>query len=153
MTAPIEVEIEYSKAVTDALKRLDKAAANPRPAYLGIGESLTVSTKKRFETSTAPDGSRWVPNKPSTLKRKKGNKPLIGKTSLLSQLIYFELDGNGLRVGSPMEYAAMQNNGGLKSQFPNLWGDIPAREFLGVSVEDEKMILNTVSDYLSSIVR
>ena len=152
MKEPIWADIENSKAVIDAFNRLGKAAADPRPAYLGIGESLTVSTKKRFETSTAPDGTRWAPNKPSTLKKKKGNKPLIGKTSLLSQQIYYELDGNGLRIGSPMEYAAMQHNGGMKSQFPNLWGDIPSREFLGVSVEDEKMILNTVSEYLSSVI-
>ena len=152
MKEPIEVKIEFSKAVTDALNRLDKAAANPRAAYLAIGEKLVVSTKRRFETSTAPDGTRWAPNKPSTLKKKKGNKPLIGN-GLLAQQIFYDYDEKGLFIRSPMEYAAMQHFGGMKSQFPNLWGDIPAREFLGVSDEDEKMILNTVSDYLSSVVR
>ncbi len=55
----IEVKID-SKAVLAAMGRLSKAAADPRPALLAIGESLVVSTKKRFETSTAPDGIRWA---------------------------------------------------------------------------------------------
>lgn len=147
----IEVKFD-SKAVDNALDRLSKATSNPRPALLAIGESLVLSTKKRFETSTAPDGSRWEPNKPSTKKRKNGNKPLIGKTHLLSQQINPELNGNNLRIGSPMQYAAMQQLGGKKSRFPNLWGDIPARPFLGVSEADEKMIVSTVNEYLQSVI-
>lgn len=147
----IEVKVE-SKSVIDALERLAKASADPRPALRAIGESLVLSTKKRFETSTAPDGTRWAPNKPSTLKRKKGNKPLIGKTHLLAQQISYAVDGNGLRVGSPMEYAAMQQFGGQKSKFPHLWGDIPARPFLGISDADEQMIVSTVNDYLRGVV-
>jgi phage gpG-like protein len=177
----IEVKID-SKVVIDALDRLAKAAANPRPALLAIGESLVVSTKKRFESSTAPDGTRWTPNSPVTYSlmvngfgkhrqgfsksnfgksgrvnakggaRLAGKKPLIGQTGSLSGNITYEADGNGLRVGSTMEYAAMQQFGGKKSQFPNLLGDIPARPFLGVSDADEKMILGTVSEYLSNVV-
>ena len=52
----IEVKID-NKNVIDALDRLSKAAGNPRPAFLKIAERLVDSTKKRFETSTAPDGS------------------------------------------------------------------------------------------------
>lgn len=147
----IDVKID-NKNVIQAMERLANAAVNPRPALLAIGESLVLSTKKRFESSTAPDGSRWTPNKSSTLKRKKGNKPLIGKTGLLSQQISYALDGDGLRIGSPMEYAAMQQFGGKKSRFPNLWGDIPARPFLGISDADETMILKTVNDYLRSVI-
>ncbi len=147
----IDVKIDNTNVI-QAMERLAKAAVNPRPALLAIGESLVVSTKKRFESSTAPDGSRWTPNKPSTLKRKKGNKPLIGKTRLLSQQISYALDGDGLRIGSPMAYAAMQQFGGKKSRFPNLWGDIPARPFLGISDADETMILKTVNDYLRSVI-
>lgn len=145
-----EIKVD-NKNVNDTLERLASASANPRPALLAIGESLVLSTKKRFETSTAPDGSRWDPNKPSTLARKKGNKPLIGKTGNLAQQISYAIDGDGLRIGSPMVYAAMQQFGGKKSQFPNLWGDIPARPFLGISDADEQMILSTVNDYLRSV--
>lgn len=169
----IEVKID-SKKVTDALERLSKAAVNPRPAFLGIGEKLVLSTKQRFVTGTAPDGSSWETNSQATYlnylgsakshHRKDGKinargsekmmskKPLIGKTGLLSQQIYYQLDEIGLRIGSPMEYAAMQQFGGKKSKFPNLWGDIPARPFLGVSNDDEQMIVNTISEYLSKVI-
>lgn len=146
-----EIKVD-NKTVNDALSRLASATANPRSALLAIGEDLVLSTKKRFETSTAPDGTRWAPNKPSTLKRKKGNKPLVGKTHLLSQQINYAVDGNCLHIGSPMEYAAMQQFGGQKSKFPNLWGDIPARPFLGISDADEQMIVSNVADYLRRII-
>jgi phage gpG-like protein len=55
-----------------------------------------------------------------------------------------------LLVGSPKEYAAMQQFGDKKSEYPQLWGDIPAREYLGISPEDETNILNTIADYISS---
>lgn len=32
-----------------------------------------------------------------------------------------------------MKYAAIQQFGGTKAQFPHLWGDIPARPFLPIT--------------------
>lgn len=148
----IEVKVDNGEVIA-ALRRLAASAENPRPVLLAIGEKLTESTKLRFQTSTAPDGKKWAPNKPSTLARKKGDKPLIGKTQLLSQQISYAADMQSLVVGSPMKYAAMQQFGGKKSQFPNLWGDIPARPFLGISDADEKMIVGEIGDYLRRALR
>jgi len=170
------IEIKWNDAeVLAALERLSRATAQPRPALLAIGESMVESTKKRFETSTAPDGSRWTPNSETTYlgmvnsfgksnfgksgrinargaTRVAGKKPLVGETRMLSTQINYEVDTEGLRVGSPMVYAAMQQFGGTKSKFPNLWGDIPARPFLGVSDSDAVMIVETVSDYLRRVI-
>jgi phage gpG-like protein len=170
------IEIKWNDAdVLAALERLAQATAQPRPALLAIGESMVESTKKRFETSTAPDGSRWAPNSQTTYlgmvnafgkgnfgksgrinargaTRVAGKKPLIGATRMLSTQINYEADNAGLRIGSPMVYAAMQQFGGTKAKFPNLWGDIPARPFLGVSESDAVMIVDTVSDYLRKVI-
>lgn len=43
--------------------RLDKMA----PVMAAIGETLAESTKRRFDTSTAPDGARWAPNSEATM--------------------------------------------------------------------------------------
>ena len=51
-----------------------------------------------------------------------------------------------LLFGSSMEYAAMHQFGGTKAQFPNLWGDIPARPFLGITAHDENVIEEIVED-------
>jgi len=153
-----EIKVE-NKAVIDAIQRLQHGAENPRPAFLAIGENLVESTKLRFETSTAPNGTAWKPNSPVTLKRKKGTKPLLGETRLLSNTINYSYDGHTLIVGSPMEYAAVQQFGAAKGAFgkskrntPIPWGDIPARPFLGISAEDEVMINNVISDYLMTLV-
>ncbi|ARU30893.1 hypothetical protein CAP31_03835 [Sulfuriferula sp. AH1] len=170
------IETKWNDAdVLAALERLAQATAQPRPALLAIGESQVESTKKRFETSTAPDGSRWAPNSEATYlgmvnafgkgnfgkngrinargaTRVAGKKPLIGETRMLSTQIFYEVDHDSVRWGSPMVQAAMQHFGGTKSKFPNLWGDIPARPFLGVSESDAVMIVDTVSDYLRKVI-
>lgn len=76
-------------------------------------------------------------------------KPLTGKTKTLQHTINFQLDGNSsVRIGSPLPYAAMQQFGGTKAQWPHLWGDIPARPFLGISDLDKANILDIVGSYL-----
>jgi phage gpG-like protein len=76
-------------------------------------------------------------------------KPLIGETKSLSTQIYAQIVGDAeLAVGSPMEYAAMQQYGGKKADFPHLWGDIPARPFLGLSAEDREDVLDELMAFL-----
>lgn len=66
MTDGFSVQLD-DKTVIDRLNNISKKFSDLTPAMLAMGETLTESTKKRFETSTAPDGSRWAPNKPATL--------------------------------------------------------------------------------------
>lgn len=157
------------------LNRLIAHVTHPRPVLMAVGEGLVDSTKQRFATSTAPDGSRWAPNSQTTYEAmvnrfSKGNfrkdgrlnakgsanvagkKPLIGETGLLASTIFYGVEDSAVRWGSPMIYAAMQNFGGKKSDFPNLWGDIPGRQFMGVSDSDAVMVEQTVEDYLKSAI-
>ncbi len=163
-----------STRVLDVLARVAAGVRKPAPLYKAIGEDLVASTKARFATSTAPDGSRWAPNSQATFEaylarftkttRKDGRlnakgvsvvmgkKPLVGESHQLGKQIYYQLTANGLEVGSPMEYAAMQQFGGSKAEFPHLWGDIPARPFLGLSTEDEDNIVSEALAYLDSLL-
>ncbi len=152
----ITIEVD-SQSVLDVLNRLQRLAARPKPVLLGIGEKLIESTKARFAAQTAPDGSQWVPNSPVTIARKGKNKPpLTGETgTLMSQINYQLLDDVTLRVGSPEDYAAVQQFGAEQGAFgrnrrnaPIPWGDIPARPFLGVSESDEETILDAFARYL-----
>jgi phage gpG-like protein len=80
-------------------------------------------------------------------------KPLIGETRQLSTQIYYKIiDDFTVAIGSPQEYSAMMQFGGKKSEFPNLWGDIPARPFLGVSKEDKNHLMKELTEYLESII-
>jgi len=158
--------------VIDGLQRLVDQLHNPRPAFVEIGEYLVGATKQRFADGAGPDGVRWVMNSQATLEahlgryrnttRKRdgrlnargvavvqGKRPLIGESRSLSTQIYYQIDGDGLHVGSPMQYAAMQHFGGSKGEFPHLWGDIPARPYLGVSDADEREVFDIISRYLA----
>lgn len=158
------------REVLDGLDDLLKTLTRPGPLFTEIGEYLVGSTKQRFADGAGPDGVRWVMNSRATIEahlgrykntaRKDGRinargaavvqskRPLIGQGRSLSTQIYYQVGGNELRWGSPMVYAAMQHFGGTKAQFPKLWGDIPARPFLGLSDADEREIGDIVGRYL-----
>lgn len=174
------INIEISdNGVGQALDRLFRSAQKPRPVLEQIGEILVDSTKRRFSTSTGPDGQRWAPNTETTILRylgvykssfskrggrltKKGaeragsKRPLIGETGSLSSQISYAINGAGtLFVGSTMIYAAAQQFGAKKHQFQGKapWGDISARPFLGLSDQDRTNILDTIADYLTDSLR
>lgn len=171
MSDPIYIDIDDTAVIT-ALNRLAAACADPGPVLKEIGESLIESTKRRFETSTAPDGSAWAPNSPVTilkyLRGKSGatrrdgrlsakgaalvmaKKPLIGDSKDLGRQFSYSVDGSTLTVFSSIPYSAMQQFGGTKAKFPNLWGDIPARPFMGISDDDRAMIERSILSYLEA---
>ena len=144
--------IEFSFADRQALAALNELASralNPTGVLKAIGEDLIETTKQRFASSTAPDGTEWKPNKASTLVHKSGSKPLIDSGTLENDtLSYHVLDPYTLVIGSSSKYAAMQQFGGKKSEFSHLWGDIPARAFLGISESDAAQIQAIISNFL-----
>ena len=155
------------------LRNLERAAVNLRPVYEDIGQELVNTTLRRFETSTAPDGTQWAPNSPVTMGRliganmrkkdgtlnKRGEqriaskKPLIGETRLLSTEIHSIVGASGLMVGSNKVQAAMMHFGGAKADFPHLWGDIPPRPIVGLSNADEREVLALMLDHLQRAAR
>jgi phage virion morphogenesis protein len=152
------VEILFdSEEVEAAIGRLQEALGDLTPFYKDAGQRLVNSTRGRFQTSTAPDGTPWAPNSAVTLGRKTGTKPLIGETRELSTAIQDVIDADGLMVGSNKIYAAAQQFGMVrgyagqnKRNVPIPWGDIPARTFLGLSEADETEILALAIDHLKN---
>lgn len=160
------------RQVRDVLAQLVARGKNLRPAFLEIGEDMVESTKQRFSTATSPDGTPWASNSPVTLenylgafkgsrkkdgslskagtKRSESKKPLTGETKSLQKTISYQVeDSSSVSIGSPKVYAAMHQFGGTTAQFPHLWGDIPARPFLGVSSSDRENILDIIGSYLT----
>ena len=175
----IKIEITDS-GVVDAFNRLIAFGESPQGALMAIGEKVMDFTKQRFVLSVDPYGNPWAPNSDATLRAalhrssknftkkgalsKKGNaylagkKPLIGNSkSLSTQFSYRVMGDNSVMISSPMIYAAMQNFGGTKAEFPNLWGDIPARPFFpnpeqGLPDELSLEITNVLRDALQNAV-
>lgn len=156
-------KIEVADApVLSAFNRLIAANQNPEPALRAAGESLLAIVGDAFAAAASPDGSPWKPNSQATIEamlaRGSGNfgkksgklsakgaarvmakKPLIGETRALSTGIRYRVEGGVLEFGSIMEYGAMQQFGGTRAEFPNLWGDIPARPFIPVTPSGQLM--------------
>ncbi|MDO8180162.1 MAG: phage virion morphogenesis protein [Undibacterium sp.] len=147
------LKIEFNVGPAQAaLDRLIAATTDTRPAMVAIGERLMEVSKRSFETSSSPSGVPWLPNSQTTIVRfldqlkgnykkdgtlsKKGiaraisKKPLIGNSKDLSRQFSYVADAGSVTVSNSMVYAAMQQFGGTKAQFPHLWGDIPARPFM-----------------------
>jgi len=158
------------RAILSALERLNRLGQNLLPVHRDMGEAMVNVTLRRFQTSTGPDGSRWAPNSQVTLlahlskfggsysktgrlskkgaERAMNKKPLIGESRALSTQIHYQASNTTLAWGSSMEYAAMMHFGGLKSEYPHLWGDIPARPIVGVSSADAHTLLDIVEHHI-----
>ena len=163
------------KEVRATLSALAARASNLQPVMQSIGEDIMERAKQRFTLSTGPDGKRWAANSRVTIERyiaskggfgKKGitqkgaglamsKKPLIGHERDLSRQFFVRADSRSVTVGNTMIYAAMQQFGGSRAQFPNLWGDIPARPFLPVTAAgqlypaDKTQIIDALNRYLA----
>jgi len=175
-TFTITIQADAAQA---ELRRLEQRLENLQPLMNEIGEGVVDRAKRRFATSSGPDGQPWQANSPVTLAKvaarigKSGRKkdgslnargaltlaskrPLVGESHALETQIHHLAGRNEVAVGATPEYAAMQQFGGSKADFPHLWGDIPARPFLPVHldgtlyIEEEKLILEDVGRFLSA---
>lgn len=140
-----------TRDIETALKRLEWAVGDVRPALKNIGEALLKSTDQRFADQQTPEGDDWKENAPATIGIKGFDSPLVGaeRNFTLRGENHYQLDGDTLIVGNTMKYAAMQQFGGQKSEFPHLWGDIPARPFIGLSDADRETLIEIISDHIA----
>ncbi|MBO2611221.1 phage virion morphogenesis protein [Shewanella algae] len=148
--ARIEVTLDGDTGVIQQLQRLVTKGEQLGPLMNDIGEMLLFSHNQRNAEGIAPDGTPWAPLSTATqaLKPHHKNSPLRLNDILLQQLLY-QADENGLELGSNMVYAAMQHFGGTTSPKSMIPGkEIPAREFIGLSSDDEQAVLDMVVEYL-----
>jgi len=147
--------------ITHALGELEKATTDLTPTLKLIGRKLVESTEQRFIDRRDPDGTLWLGNSDLTIARKGFDHPLVGgkqdgdsgrRTQMLQHMNHAQVQDNVLLVGNTMEYSAMQQFGGSKADFPHLWGDIPARPFIGLSDADREMVVEQITDAVERAV-
>lgn len=170
MTDAITI-VDNSATVIAELQRIGQQIDKMRPVYQGIGELLVDSTKNRFDTSTAPDGSRWAPNAAATVLghlanisgsfskktgrlTKKGAKAVMAKkplieSGLLQDSFAAEATDSGVAIGTN-RFAGDWDAGAAVHQFGSKDGTIPARPFLGLSAQDEINVLELLAESLRS---
>jgi len=147
--------------ITHALGELERVTTDLTPVLKLIGRKLVESTEERFIDRRGPDGTPWLGNSDLTIARKGFDHPLVGgtqdgdtgrRTQMLQHMNHAQVQDNVLLVGNSMEYSAMQQFGGTKADFPHLWGDIPARPFIGLSNADREMVVEQITDAVQRAV-
>ncbi len=167
-------DAEVKQALTALAARID----NMQPVMQEIGEDIMERTKRRFGTSTGPDGQRWQPNAASTVlaaiarmgskaRLKNGNlskkaqktlaaKKVLVDTGSLARQFHVSASGNSVTVSNSMIYAAIHQFGGQAGKGKKI--TIPARPFLPVTSsgemypDDQKLVLEALQGYLRDAI-
>lgn len=154
--AMLDVVIESSQ-VGKALEELGHRLDDFTTPLDDIGEYLHQSTDERFRQKVAPDGTPWAPLSPVTLARKKGTG-ILREKGTLQDTLRKQVTSTELAFGTDRPYGAVHQFGQKKGASGKTgnggsipWGDIPAREYLGLSADDEAEVLHIIRRYLSNL--
>lgn len=153
-------ELVYNTDTLDPmLQAVREALEDPSEAMADIGELLLSSSQDRMLRGENPDGSPFAPRSPATLARyaKLGlsfGAPLNVSGDMRNHLFY-EASKEGVEYGSNAIQSAVMQFGAAKGAFGTAsngssipWGDIPAREFIGISEEDQSNIVLELEEWL-----
>lgn len=133
------------REVQRALDRLSRL----RTRELGeaVGAVVESQTRRRIsEEKTAPDGTPWAPWSSEYAKERsrRGGGSLLERSGALVDSIAFEVSGDEVIVGSPLEYAGAHQDG---------TDAIPARPYLGLSDANVDEVVRVIEDYLGEVAR
>jgi len=157
----IRIEVD-DREVRQALEDLRRRASDMKPAMHTIGQALMEGSRERILSGRDWTGQPFAPNRPATLARKKGKKPLIDTKSFVSGRLHYEASADSVTVGSSAVQAAVLQFGAKKGAFGATrrggkipWGDIPARRYLPIREDGQlddaarSLILESIRAYLA----
>ena len=145
--------------------RLAAVMSDTTPVMRAIGTGLVSNTQDRFDAGQDPDGAAWTALNPVYAAGKRGPGILreSGMRGGLQGSITYRAAASSVEVGSGKIYAAIHQFGG--TILPKSGGrlvfrmgnrivqarsvTIPARPYLGISSEDQVMILDVVEGALA----
>ena len=148
------------KAATASLRGMLAGIEHPKPLLAQLGEYTLRTTRDRFKTQTAPDGTAWQALVPWYKKEKTQNKNrvLTLRGFLRGQLVSQVVGGKSVEVGSNLVYAAAHQFGAtIKPKSAKVLAfrghvaesvTIPARPYLGLSEADKNELVEITLDWL-----
>lgn len=132
--------------------QLARELKQPRKLYGVLGEQLKKIHNNRFKQETSPDGEKWQPLSPLT-RQAKGNDHILKDSHQLRNTLAYNYSDQGVEFGSALKYARLHQFGGTivpkkakrlrlgKSGVYAKKVTIPARPWLGISKQDEALLL------------
>ncbi|PBJ94739.1 phage virion morphogenesis protein [Pseudomonas plecoglossicida] len=158
----ITLELDHQR-VQEVLRRVEWAVGDLAPLMRGIAADFASITEENFEAEAQGDDP-WQTLSEVTTSRREANSTWpgqmlqVGAGGLAASVTTQATDSSAL-VGSNKVYAAMMHFGGSQEEFPNLWGDIPARPYLPMDAEGklqpeaEESILDLALGHLEKAAR
>jgi phage virion morphogenesis protein len=158
----IDIELGHSR-LQEVLRRVEWAVGDLAPLMRSIAAELGSITEENFENE-GQGSTAWPSLSEVTTSRREvgGTWPgqmLQVSAGGLAASVTTQADDSSALVGSNKPYAAMMHFGGDKAEFPNLWGDIPARPYLPMDAdgklqpEAEESILDLALLHLEKAAR
>lgn len=149
----VKIDIQGDREAQALLAELARRTGDTRPTLDAIGQILVSNTQRRFVEQRGPGGIPWRPLSPVTLARRRGGgagAQILRDTGRLANSISYRVDGNGMTVGTNVNYAGTHQYGARKGQFgvrrghPIPWGDVPARPMFGYDGRDQADVLELI---------
>lgn len=150
-------------AAIEHLSGLVDAINDPSPLLAELGEYGLRSTRARFKTQTAPDGTAWAALQPWYQREKRRNKNRILTLNgyLRGQMTWQLVGDRTVEIGSNLPYAAVHQFGAtIKPRAAKVLMfrghvaksvTIPARPYLGLSDEDRSEIVERTLEWLQRV--
>ena len=134
----LEIDLSQFRGLQASLRKLQRTRT--RGLLDVLGAELESQTRRRIdEEKTSPDGEPWPEWSDAYAQTRHGNHELLENEGHLLDSIQYVVDVPDVEVGSNIVYAAAHNDGS---------GNIPQRQFIGVSDENEADLLERVNDYM-----
>ena len=153
------VELEHQH-LQQTLRKVESAVGDLTPLMHSLATELASQTEENFEHEGRP---QWPELSDTTTEHraKHGHWPgkilQVSAAGLAASITTHATDSSAL-VGSNKPYAAMMQFGGEQADFPQLWGDMPARPYLPMDAtgalqpEAEQALLELALSHLKKAV-
>lgn len=146
MSVALQVQLTGSAKVQRVLRGLSRLKI--QDLMDNIGNMVANQTRTRIRSDKkAPDGSQWPPlsaKYAAAKAKKKGSAVgMLEYSGALADSITHLATSQQVEVGSNLVYARVHQEG---------YGDIPAREYLGLSRQNQDDVDDVVRLWLSTVV-
>lgn len=153
----IHLELD-DRELRRALDALAARLGDMSPALDRIGQRLVEGTRTGIEAGKDWAGRPFAPNSPTTLLKKRGDRPLIDSGIFKNVRLAHHVQGSrSVLVAAGGVQAATLQFGAKRGQFgktrrgaPIPWGDIPARPYFPDDKAAQEPALATLTDYLKA---
>jgi len=109
----IRIDID-DREVRKALEDMRRRTSNMKPAMHAIGQALVEGSRERILEGRDWTGRPFAPNSPSTLARKKGNKPLIDTNAFVTHRLHYQASADSVTVGASAVQATLDPVTGVR---------------------------------------